>query len=160
MRISVRSSLRATKSVMCGIAAAAAITVGGIGMQSASTVGGGAALMFLYDSVSNSAEARPGGRAGRSAHRRHHRRHRGTPPKASPRRKHRYEHHERAERRHRHRRRVVRRRHVLGFLYVATLPTGCATIVTVDGVRYYHCGGVYYRPYVDNGTTIYVIRES
>jgi hypothetical protein len=54
---------------------------------------------------------------------------------------------------------VVRRRHALGFLYVASLPRGCTTRVIIDGVRYYTCSGVYYRAYVDSGVTIYVIRE-
>jgi hypothetical protein len=46
---------------------------------------------------------------------------------------------------------------VRGFLYVASLPRACATVVAIDGVRYYHCGGEYYRPYIYEGTTIYVI---
>lgn len=104
---------------------------------------------------SGPAEARPGGRGargGRAARRggRH-----GTPPK-------RRAHHRKAHRRAHHRdtrRRAIRRRHALGFLYVATLPRGCSTTVIVDGTRYYNCENVYYRPYVDNGATIYIVQE-
>ena len=48
----------------------------------------------------------------------------------------------------------------LAFLYHAVpVLTGCSTIVVVDGVRYYVCNSIYYRPYIDNGVTIYVIKE-
>ena len=143
--------LNAAKSLTCcGIVSAAIAVAGIVGKPAASVAGSTVALMLIYDAALTTAEARPGGR-------RAHRRHRGG-RHVSPRRG-RYEHRKHAKRRHRHRRRVVRRRHVLGFLYVATLPHGCVTTVTVDGDRYYQCGGVYYRPYVDDGTTIYAIKE-
>ena len=158
--------LKAATSLACCGVVSLGVAISGVGKSAVSAVGSTAALLLVYDLVSSSAEARPGGRGGRGGHRGYHRGHRGNPSKASPRRRHGHAHRERANRRHnraedryRHRRRVVRRRHALGFLYAATLPRGCTTVVTVSGVRYYHCGGVYYRPYVDSGTTIYVIKE-
>ncbi len=72
----------------------------------------------------------------------------GPSPGAAPRR-----HHYRDERRD-----FVRRRQALGFLYVVTRP--CTNIVVLnDGVKYYYCDNVYYRPYIDNGVTIYVVRD-
>ena len=38
---------------------------------------------------------------------------------------------------------------------VATLPSGCTTVVT-DDVTYHHCGSVYYRPYYEGTKVIYV----
>jgi hypothetical protein len=142
--------LNAAKSLTCcGIVSAAIAVAGTVGKPAVSVAGSTAALMLIYDAALTTAEARPGGRAGRP--------HRGG-RHVSPRRG-RYDNRKRAKRRHKHRRRVIRRRHILGFLYVASLPHGCVTTVTLDGIRYYHCGSVYYRPYVDNGTTIYVIKE-
>jgi len=40
-------------------------------------------------------------------------------------------------------RRTIRRRAV----YAATLPVGCVTTVTINGVLLHHCGGAYYQPY-------------
>ena len=41
---------------------------------------------------------------------------------------------------------------------IARLPAGCAT-VRYRGYNAYRCGGVYYRPVVQNNTTVYVIVE-
>jgi hypothetical protein len=41
------------------------------------------------------------------------------------------------------------------FYYYPVLPTGCGT-VAVGGQYYYFCDGVYYLPYLYQGTTIYV----
>jgi hypothetical protein len=42
---------------------------------------------------------------------------------------------------------------------VATLPHGCRTI-TPYGVTYYHCGSVYYRPYYQGTTVVYVVSDA
>ncbi|MEW5424709.1 hypothetical protein [Amorphus sp. 3PC139-8] len=39
---------------------------------------------------------------------------------------------------------------------IARLPAGC-TSVRYHGYAAYHCGGVYYRPVVQNNTTVYVV---
>jgi len=39
------------------------------------------------------------------------------------------------------------------------LPAGCATVYTPRGVTYYQCGGVYYRPYFEGGTVVYVVEN-
>ncbi len=97
------------------------------------------------------AEARP---RGRGAHGRPHHRHRHAAP--APRRRH---HYERRDDWRDDRRRAIRRRHALGFLYVSSLPQGCTTTIIYNGVRHYRCDGIYYRPYIDGGTTIYVISD-
>lgn len=42
---------------------------------------------------------------------------------------------------------------------VATLPRGCTTVVTY-GVTYHHCGAVYYRPYYEGTTLVYVVVDA
>lgn len=42
---------------------------------------------------------------------------------------------------------------------VATLPRGCTTVVRYN-VSYHHCGGVYYRPYYQGTTLVYVVVEA
>lgn len=42
---------------------------------------------------------------------------------------------------------------------VATLPRGCTTVVTY-GVTYHHCGAVYYRPYYQGTTLVYVVVDA
>ncbi len=42
---------------------------------------------------------------------------------------------------------------------VATLPRACTTVVTY-GVTYHHCGGVYYRPYYQGTTVVYVVVDA
>jgi len=39
---------------------------------------------------------------------------------------------------------------------VTTLPSGCKTL-TVNGISYHQCGGVYYRPEYRSGTVVYVV---
>ena len=56
-----------------------------------------------------------------------------------------------------HRRTVVR--HSTHRARVYRLPAGCAS-VTRHGRRYHHCGGVYYRPYYEGTTVVYVIENS
>lgn len=41
---------------------------------------------------------------------------------------------------------------------IARLPAGCAN-VRYRGYSAYRCGGVYYRPVVQNNTTVYIIVE-
>ena len=41
---------------------------------------------------------------------------------------------------------------------VYRLPAGCAS-VTRHGRRYHHCGGIYYRPYYEGTTVVYVIEN-
>lgn len=48
-------------------------------------------------------------------------------------------------------RRVVRR----STIYVATLPPACVR-VTINGARYWHCGGRYYAPYGHRYVVVYV----
>ena len=42
---------------------------------------------------------------------------------------------------------------------VATLPRSCTTVVTY-GTTYHHCGGVYYRPYYQGTTVVYVVVDA
>jgi hypothetical protein len=42
---------------------------------------------------------------------------------------------------------------------VATLPSGCTTVVT-DDVTYHQCGGVYYRPYYEGTNVVYVVVDA
>jgi hypothetical protein len=58
---------------------------------------------------------------------------------------------------HRRTRRRTRRR-VAARTRVYTLPGGCTTVIR-GGVRYHHCGGVYYRPYYEGNTVVYVIES-
>ena len=41
---------------------------------------------------------------------------------------------------------------------VHVLPAGCTTVIT-RGVKYYRCGGVYYRPYYQGSTVVYVVEN-
>ena len=41
---------------------------------------------------------------------------------------------------------------------VHTLPAGCATVLK-GSVTYHHCGGVYYRPYYEGNTLVYVVEN-
>ena len=59
--------------------------------------------------------------------------------------------------RRRTRRRTTRRRVARG-TRVYVLPTGCTTVIT-GGVKYYICDGVYYRPYYEGTTVIYVVEN-
>lgn len=54
------------------------------------------------------------------------------------------------------RRRTARR--VSAGTRVYVLPSGCTTVVK-RGVNYHYCGGVYYRPYYEGNTVIYVVEE-
>jgi hypothetical protein len=54
------------------------------------------------------------------------------------------------------RRRTARR--VSAGTRVTVLPSGCTTIVK-QGVTYHYCGGVYYRPYYEGNTVVYVVEE-
>ena len=51
---------------------------------------------------------------------------------------------------HRHHRRVVRR--------VTILPSGCRTIYS-GGVLFHHCGTIYYQPYYEGSSVVYVVVE-
>lgn len=42
---------------------------------------------------------------------------------------------------------------------VARLPRSCTTVVT-DEVTYHHCDGVYYRPYYEGTTVVYVVVDA
>ncbi len=52
------------------------------------------------------------------------------------------------------RRRTARRHH----RRVHALPAGCTTVIT-RGVKYHNCGGVYYRPYYEGNTVVYVVEN-
>ena len=52
-------------------------------------------------------------------------------------------------------RRRTRRRVAIG-TRVHALPAGCTKIIRA-GVVYHHCGGVYYQPYYEGNTTVYVV---
>jgi hypothetical protein len=58
---------------------------------------------------------------------------------------------------HRRTRRRTRRRVAAG-TRVHALPAGCTTVVT-RGVKYHNCGGVYYRPYYEGNTVVYVVEN-
>ena len=59
--------------------------------------------------------------------------------------------------RRRTRRRTRRRIHRNQRLYA--LPYGCATTRYRAGVRYYHCGGVWYRPAYQGNTQVYIVED-
>ena len=52
------------------------------------------------------------------------------------------------------RRRTARR--VSAGRRVRTLPAGCTTVIR-RGVKYHRCGGVYYRPYYEGNTLVYIV---
>ncbi len=54
-------------------------------------------------------------------------------------------------------RRTVRRHIAIG-TRVWVLPGGCTTVVR-HNVHYHHCGVVYYRPYYEGTTKVYVVVE-
>ena len=54
------------------------------------------------------------------------------------------------------RRRTARRVAVGTRVY--SLPGGCTTVVKRQ-VTYHYCGGVYYRPYFEGNTVIYIVEE-
>ena len=54
-------------------------------------------------------------------------------------------------------RRAVRRAIAIG-TRVTVLPAGCTTVIR-HGVRYSYCGEVYYRPYYEGTTVIYVVEQ-
>jgi hypothetical protein len=54
-------------------------------------------------------------------------------------------------------RRTTRRRVALGTRAYA-LPGGCRSVVR-RGVKYHHCDGVYYQPYYEGDTVVYVVVE-
>ncbi len=146
--------LRYSKSVaaaaFCAVLAATNTTAPGVGIMATGS------LATLLSVAADEADARPRAGAGRPGHgARPPGRHPHVHPRpgAAPRQRHYYR-----EQRRDDWRRVQRRRHALGFLYVTTRPC-TTTVVLSDGVTYYFCSNVYYRPYIDNGTTIYVIRE-
>ena len=59
-------------------------------------------------------------------------------------------------------RRTTRRHHRRHRIAVGTrvtvLPAGCTTVIT-RGVTYHYCGDVYYRPYYEGNTVVYVVEE-
>ena len=59
---------------------------------------------------------------------------------------------------HRRTRRRTTRRRVARGTRVYVLPTGCTTVIT-GGVKYHICGGVYYRPYYEGNTVVYVVEN-
>jgi len=48
-------------------------------------------------------------------------------------------------------RRVIRR----SYIYAATLPAGCRTVV-VEGASLYQCGTTYYQPYGNQYVVVYI----
>ena len=59
---------------------------------------------------------------------------------------------------HRRTRRRTTRRRVARGTRIYVLPTGCTTVIT-GGVKYHICGGVYYRPYYEGNTVVYVVEN-
>lgn len=53
-------------------------------------------------------------------------------------------------------RRTTRRAIRRSTIYMASLPRGCATTVTVNGSLLYYCGGTYYQPYNNQYVVVYV----
>ena len=58
---------------------------------------------------------------------------------------------------HRRTRRRTRRRVAAG-TRVYALPAGCTTVIKYN-VKYHSCGGVYYRPYYEGTTVVYVVEN-
>jgi hypothetical protein len=58
----------------------------------------------------------------------------------------------------RRRRRRVRRRVRRG-MTLSTLPYGCTTTRVRGGVKYYYCGGIWYRPQYSGTTVVYVVDD-
>lgn len=56
-------------------------------------------------------------------------------------------------RRHRRRRRVHRN------MRLRSLPYGCSVTRKRNGVTYYHCGGIWYRPAYHGTTVVYVVED-
>lgn len=55
-------------------------------------------------------------------------------------------------------RRRTRRRVAVG-MSMYSLPYGCRTTLIRGGVKYYYCGGIYYRPSYQGTTVVYVVQE-
>lgn len=58
-------------------------------------------------------------------------------------------------RRHRHR----RRHRVHRNMRLRSLPYGCSVTRKRNGVTYYHCGGIWYRPAYHGTTVVYVVED-
>ena len=63
----------------------------------------------------------------------------------------------RVVRKRKHRRR--RRRRVHRNMRLRSLPYGCSVTRRRNGVTYYHCGGIWYRPAYHGTTIVYVVEE-
>lgn len=59
--------------------------------------------------------------------------------------------------RRRTRRRTRRRIHRNQRLY--SLPYGCNTVRYRNGLKYYYCGGIWYRPAYQGSTVVYIVEE-
>lgn len=57
------------------------------------------------------------------------------------------------------RRRTRRRRRVKRNMRLTTLPYGCSVLRSRDGVNYYYCGGIWYRPAYQGTTVVYIVEE-
>lgn len=59
-------------------------------------------------------------------------------------------------------RRAIRRQYLyhggVRRAYVAGLPVGCPAVIYA-GVRHYYCENIYYRPYYQGNTVVYIIVE-
>ena len=62
-----------------------------------------------------------------------------------------------ANRRHRRRRRRRIRRRVYRGMTLSALPYGCTVTRVRGGVKYYYCGGIWYRPSYSGTTVVYVV---
>ena len=60
-----------------------------------------------------------------------------------------------------HRRRVRRRRRrrVRRYMRLTSLPYGCNVTVLRDGVTFYYCGSIWYRPVYEGTTVVYIVEE-
>jgi len=60
---------------------------------------------------------------------------------------------------HRRRRRRRRRRRVRRWMRLTSLPYGCDVTVLRDGVTFYYCGNIWYRPVYEGTTVVYIVEE-
>ena len=52
-----------------------------------------------------------------------------------------------------------RRRRVSRHMRLHTLPAGCRVTRVRNGITYYHCGGVWYRPAYQGSSVVYIVDD-
>ena len=60
---------------------------------------------------------------------------------------------------HRRRRRRRTRRRVRRWMRLTSLPYGCNVTRIRDGVTFYYCGSIWYRPVYEGTTVVYIVEE-